>query len=102
VFFGLVWLYRNWQRVLRRTGRMPLLNVLEARSLGNRHTIYVVTCGDQRFLLGSSPTGLNLLSQLPATPTVTTTTVVTNPAPDSRTPSLATFADTLQAMLERK
>jgi flagellar biogenesis protein FliO len=102
VFFGLVWLYRNWQRVLRRTGRMPLLNVTEARSLGNRHTLYVVACGDQRFLIGSSPTGLSLLSQLPTLTSVTTTTLVTDPATGNRTQPLATFADTLQALMERK
>ncbi|HVY72322.1 MAG TPA: hypothetical protein VHH73_20475, partial [Verrucomicrobiae bacterium] len=42
VFFGFVWLFRNWQRVLIKQGRAPRLNVLEMRSLGSRHSIYVV------------------------------------------------------------
>lgn len=99
VFFGLVWLYRNWQRVLVRNGRMPLLNVLEARTLGNRHALYVVTCGEERFLIGSSPTGLNLLSHLEAPDSASP---VLEPRPAPGAPRLVSFADTLQVMLGRK
>jgi flagellar biogenesis protein FliO len=65
VFFGGVWLYRNGQRLAwRRTGS-PRLNILESRTLGNRYALYVVGYEQQRFLVGSSPAGLGLISPLP-------------------------------------
>ena len=64
LFLGGVWLVRNWQRVGGKRGRAPKLNVLETRSLGGRHAIYVVGYERERFLIASSPGGLNLLSHL--------------------------------------
>ncbi len=66
LFLGGVWLFRNWQRLTTRRSDAPRLNVLEARSLGGRHALYVVGYEQERFLLASSPTGVNLLSHLPA------------------------------------
>jgi flagellar biogenesis protein FliO len=66
LFLGGVWLVRNWQRVAVRRGRVPKLNVLETRSLGGRHAIYVVGYERERFLISSSPGAVNLLSHLPA------------------------------------
>ncbi|HTJ00962.1 MAG TPA: flagellar biosynthetic protein FliO [Dongiaceae bacterium] len=67
IFLGGVWLYRNWQRLaLQRGGRVPRLNILETRSLGGRHAIYVVGYDQERFLLASTPAGVNLLSHLPS------------------------------------
>jgi len=69
IFFAGVWIYRNWQRVLRPRAQQPKLNVLEVRSLGGKHALYVVGYESERFLLASSPTGVNLVSQLaPADP----------------------------------
>jgi flagellar biosynthetic protein FliO len=65
VFFGGVWLFRNWQRLALHRGRAPKLQVLEARPLGNRQAIYVVAYEQQRFLVAASPTGVNLLTHLP-------------------------------------
>ena len=65
LFLGGVWLFRNWQRLLLQKGRTPRLNVLEMRSLGQRHALYVIAFEQQRFLVASSPTGVNLLSHLP-------------------------------------
>ena len=42
IFLGGVWLFRNWQRLVIQGGRAPRLNVLEVRSLGGRHVLYVV------------------------------------------------------------
>jgi flagellar biogenesis protein FliO len=64
LFLGGVWLVRNWQRVGGQRGRAPKLNVLETRSLGGRHAIYVVGYERERFLIASSPGGVNLLSHL--------------------------------------
>lgn len=66
VFFGGVWLFRNWQRLLVKRGVAPKLNVLEARSIGNRQSIIVVGYGEQRMLIGAAPNGLALISHLPS------------------------------------
>lgn len=65
LFLGAVWLYRNWQRFNLHKGRLPKLNVLEVKSLGGRHAVYVVGYEEQRFLIGSSPGGIQLLAHLP-------------------------------------
>jgi flagellar biogenesis protein FliO len=66
IFLAGVWLFRNWQRLAVRRGRAPKLNVLEMRSLGGRQAIYVVGYEQERFLLASSPAGVNFLTHLPA------------------------------------
>jgi flagellar biogenesis protein FliO len=65
LFLGGVWIYRNWQRVAVYRGRAPQLNILEVKSLGNRHALYLVAYQQQRLLIASSPAGVNLLSHLP-------------------------------------
>ena len=62
--FG-VWLFKNWQRLANRTGTAPKLNIVESRSLGARQGIFVIGYDKQRFLVASSPAGVNLLSHLP-------------------------------------
>jgi flagellar biosynthetic protein FliO len=68
VLFAGVWFLRYWQRMAARSGARPQLRVVESRSLGQRQAIYLVECGQQRFLIGGSAGGLNLLSALPAAP----------------------------------
>jgi len=66
LFLGGVWLFRNWKQLsIKRSGIVPKLNVLEVKSLGQRQAVYVVGYQQQRMLLGSSPTGITLLSHLP-------------------------------------
>jgi flagellar biogenesis protein FliO len=94
VFFGGVWLFRNGQRLAWRKTGAPRLTILESRPLGNRFALYVVGYDQQRMLIGSSPAGISLLSQLP-------------PAADSE-PELAapektvSFTQCLQQVLRRK
>jgi flagellar biogenesis protein FliO len=66
IFLGGVWLFRNWQRFAVRKGGAPRLNVIEVKSLGQRHALYVVGYDQQRMLLSSSPAGVTLVSHLPA------------------------------------
>jgi flagellar biogenesis protein FliO len=66
IFLGGVWLFRNWQRFAVRKGGAPRLNVIEVKSLGQRHALYVVGYDQQRMLLASSPAGVTLVSHLPA------------------------------------
>jgi flagellar biogenesis protein FliO len=65
LFLGGVWVYRNWQRLTIQRGRAPKLNVIETRPLGGKHALYVIGYEQERFLLASSPAGVNLLSHLP-------------------------------------
>lgn len=66
IFLGGAWLYRNWTRLTVQRGRAPKLNVIETRPLGGKHALYVIGYEQERFLLASSPAGVNLLSHLPA------------------------------------
>lgn len=66
IFLGGVWLFKNWQRLALQRGHAPKLSILETRSLGGRHAIYVIGYDQERFLIASSPGGVNLLSHLPA------------------------------------
>ena len=65
IFLGGVWLFKNWQRLTHRHGSAPKLNIVESRSLGARQGIFVIGYDKQRFLVASTPTGVNLLSHLP-------------------------------------
>ena len=65
VFLAGVWLFRNGQRIAWQKTGVPKLAILETRPLGNRFALYVVGYEQQRLLVGSSPAGLNLLTQLP-------------------------------------
>ena len=64
LFFGGVWMVKNRRRIPGFRRCAPRLNVLEVRSLGGRHALYVVGYEQERFLLASSPTGVNLVSHL--------------------------------------
>ena len=83
IFFGGVWLYRNWQRLTIQRGRAPKLNVLETRPLGGKHALYVIGYEQERFLLSASPTGVSLITHLPAaekdSPETTTTDTTQTP-----------------------
>ena len=94
VFFGGVWLFRNGRRLTRRGAGLPKLAILESRPLGNRFALYVVGYEEQRMLIGSSPAGISLLSQLPPA-------AEAPPEPIAPTKS-ASFTQCLQQVLSRK
>lgn len=95
LFLGGVWLFKNWQRLAVQRGRAPKLNILETRSLGNRHAVFVIGYERERFLISSSPTGVNLLSHLPVASEEEASTNEGN----QPTPS---FAQALAKVLKRK
>jgi flagellar biogenesis protein FliO len=95
IFLGGVWLFRNWQRLAVRRGNIPKLNLLETRSLGGRQTIHVIGYQQERFLIAASPTGINLLSHLPAADENEPAVAETN----SLAPS---FAQALSQVIKRK
>jgi flagellar biogenesis protein FliO len=65
LFFGGLWLFRHWQRLAVFQGRSPKLAVIEAKSLGQRHTLYLVGYEQQRMLIAASPGGVTMLTALP-------------------------------------
>ena len=66
LFLAGVWLFRNWQRLTLQRGRPSQLQILEMKALGGKHALYVVGYQQQRLLLASSPSGVALVSHLPA------------------------------------
>jgi flagellar biogenesis protein FliO len=89
IFLGGVWLFKNWQRLAMQRGRAPKLNILESRSLGGRHAIFLVGYEQERFLISSSPGGINLLSHLPAVPDNEVNIAAGNPTVPTFTQALA-------------
>jgi flagellar biogenesis protein FliO len=64
LFLGGAWLVRSGRFSILGGSRSSRLNVLETRSLGARQALHVVAYGHERFLIGSTPSGINLLSHL--------------------------------------
>ena len=95
IFFGGVWLFRNWQRLTIQRGRAPKLNVLETRPLGGKHALYVIGYDQERFLLSASPTGVTLITHLPASAEKDSADSTTTQAPPS-------FAQALTKVLKGK
>ncbi len=93
VFFGGVWLFRNWQRMTIAKGHTPKLNILETKSLGQRHAIYVIGYEQQRLLIAASPAGVTMLTTLPSAAADAAEEV---PAPKTN------FTDALRQALQRK
>ncbi|MGC3960208.1 MAG: FliO/MopB family protein [Verrucomicrobiota bacterium] len=93
MFFGGVWLFRNWQRVAINKGQAPKLNIIETKSLGQRHAIYVIGYEQQRLLISASPSGVTMLTTLPNSPV--------NATEESSAPK-SSFGDALRQALNRK
>jgi flagellar biogenesis protein FliO len=97
IFFGGVWLFRNWQRLTIQRGRAPKLNVLETRPLGGKHALYVIGYEQERFLLSASPTGVSLITHLPVA-----TEKESAESTDTTTPAPPSFAQALTKVLKGK
>jgi flagellar biogenesis protein FliO len=95
LFLGGVWLFKNWQRLSVSRGLQPKLNLLETRSLGARQAVFVVGYEKQRFLVATSPAGVNLLSHLPDCETAEAETAEKPSGP-------MPFAQALAQVLKRK
>lgn len=98
LFFGAVWVYRNWQRVMLRQNPGVRLDVKEVRSLGNRQSLVIVGYGSQRMLLGATPAGISLLSHLPAEDQPAETA----PPPTSGATRPPSFMEALNQVISRK
>ncbi len=92
-FFGGVWLFRNWQRMAVAKGHAPKLNIIETRSLGQRHALHVIGYEQQRILIAASPSGVTILTTLPAA-----ATAAVEEAPVNK----INFTDALRQALQRK
>lgn len=85
LFVGGAWLFRNWSGFAGPRGRTARLRMLEMRSLGNRHALFVVGYDQQRLLIASSPAGITLLERLPSEPDI--------PSPGSMEPDFGSGVD---------
>jgi flagellar biogenesis protein FliO len=94
LFLGGAWLYRNMDRFSGAHRRSAKLAVLEARSLGHKHALYVVGYERQRLLVSASPSGVSLLTLLPDGEESSAVT--------SREPTPAGFAAAFERMLAGK
>lgn len=65
VLFGGAWLFRRMPELLGPRGTPPRLRVLEVRTLGGKHALFVIAYDRQRLLVGSSPHGIGLIDRLP-------------------------------------
>jgi len=91
LFLGGVWLYRNWQRLSVKKSGGAKLSLIEVKSLGQRQALYVVGYEQQRMLLASTPSGVTLVSHLPA---------AEEPVAEPAAPKLS-FAEAFQHVLNR-
>lgn len=92
--FGVgIWMVRRAQQLGFKLGAVPRLRVLETRSLSYRHSLHVVAYDQQKFLIGTSPGTITLLSELPAAEPAATDAPVAPPA---------SFSTVLKNMLGRK
>ena len=94
LLFAATWLYRNGARFSAGRGAQRKLHVLEARSLGGRQSVLVVAYDHQRFLIGTTPQGMTLLSHLPE--------AAEDAAPASNSIVALPFTDALMHALGRK
>lgn len=93
LFLTGAWLLRNGRIFALRRGKATRLQVLESRSLGGKHGLFVVGYEDQRFLLGSSPAGIQMLSHLPSG--------IPEEAQQPQAQECVTFAQSLAQILRR-
>lgn len=92
LFLGGAYVFRNLQRQGFHRGAAARLKIVETRSLGNRHALYVVGYDQRRLLVAASPNEVRLLSELP------------DAMPDDQetAPPQASFAEALNQLLGRK
>jgi flagellar biosynthetic protein FliO len=93
LFFGGIWILKNWQRVARTRTRSRL-RLIETQALGQRQALHVIGYAEQRFLVAASPGNVSLLSVLPA--------AAECDAAETAPASPASFAWLLQNTLGRK
>lgn len=93
LLFAGVWAFRNSGKFAPGRGRTAKLKVLESRSLGHRHAVFVIGYDQQRLLLSSSPTGVTLLTHLPEA------TAEETRAEESPAPALPNFSTALAQAL---
>jgi flagellar biogenesis protein FliO len=89
VLFGGVWVFRRLPQWAGNRGVAPRLRVLEVRVLGGKHALFVIGYDQQRLLVGSSPTGINLIDRLPPESELPGMDTAGSPAPPSFVAALA-------------
>jgi flagellar biogenesis protein FliO len=62
---GALWAAKRWLRGAPAAAASQQLRLLEALPLGNRCTLYLVSAGDRRILVGADAAGLKTVTPLP-------------------------------------
>jgi hypothetical protein len=60
------WL-KNWRRILpgrARTADEKEMSILETLDLGLRHRVLLLRCGEERFLVGTGPAGVQAITRI--------------------------------------
>ncbi len=65
ILLGGVWLFKNFQRFQRPSGKAAQLKIVEVKPLGHRQHVFVLGYQEKRLLVASSPTGVTFLTELP-------------------------------------
>ena len=65
LFAAFAWSVKRWRLLPQMRGAQNRLQILETKSLGQRNSLMVVGYGEERFLIGTNSTGIQLLGQLP-------------------------------------
>jgi hypothetical protein len=68
LLLGVAWIALYWLRdrpwIKGTLQRRMRLRVEETRPIGNRALLHLVACGDQQFLVASSPSGVSLIADV--------------------------------------
>ena len=96
LFLGGAWFFKRSKLFSLVKPVEAHLKIAESKNLASRHSLHVVTYGNQRFLIADSPAGTQFLAQLDEPPTDETKA----DADDSGDPGKGTFAEKLKMMLD--
>lgn len=91
LLLGVAWIALYWLRdrpwMKGALHRRMRLRVEETRPIGNRALLHLVACGDQQFLVASSPSGVTLIADVvPGDPSTTRFDQVLRDVPPPSTP----------------
>ena len=92
LFLGGAWFFKRTKLFNLVSAKQANLQIVESKSLGSRHSLHVITYGNQRFMISDTPAGTQFLTSLDEPP-VGTESDATDKADSS-------FADKLKTVIE--
>jgi len=92
LFLGGAWIFKRTKLFNMVSAKQANLQIVESKSLGSRHSLHVVTYGNQRFMISDTPAGTQFLTSLDEPPAET--------EPDTTGKTDSSFADKLKTVIE--